>query len=114
MTFLIRQLPEGVVFKVWVQPRSSKNAVAGLQGDALKVKLTAPPVEGAANKMCIEYLAKCLGIAKSRVRIVSGESSRTKHLLVEDAPLADASQRDALVQAVEALVAGRKEPRKSA
>ena len=51
---------------------------AGIHGDALKIKLTAPPVEGAANKMCIKYLSKCLGIAKSSLTIVSGHTSRTK------------------------------------
>ncbi|MFC1815101.1 DUF167 domain-containing protein [Thermodesulfobacteriota bacterium] len=72
---------QGIVFKVFVQPKSSKNMIAGLYGDALKVKLTAPPVEDAANKMCIKYLAKCLKVPNSSLKILSGHSSRTKLIL---------------------------------
>ena len=56
--------------------------IAGQHGDALKIKLKAPPVDGAANKMCIQYLAKCLKIPKSSIEIISGHSSRTKRLLL--------------------------------
>ena len=78
----IQETPDGVIFKVIVQPRGSKNEIAGLQGDALKIRLTAPPVEGAANKMCIEFLAKSLKVRKSDVEIVRGQGSRTKKMLV--------------------------------
>ncbi len=71
----------GLKFKVFVQPRSSKNMIAGLHGDALKIKLTAPPVDGAANKMCIKYLAKCLNVPRSSMEIISGHTSRTKMVL---------------------------------
>ena len=81
----IRETPEGVIFKVIVQPRGSKNEIIGLQRDALKIRLTAPPVEGAANKMCIEFLAKSLKIRKSDVEIVRGQRSRTKKMLVRSA-----------------------------
>ncbi len=57
--------------------------ISGLHGDALKIKLTAPPVDGAANKMCVEYLAKCLKVSKSSLEIVSGHTSRTKQVLVQ-------------------------------
>ncbi|MBW1752297.1 MAG: DUF167 domain-containing protein, partial [Deltaproteobacteria bacterium] len=50
----IQENSDGITFKVYIQPRSSKNMIAGLHGDALKIKLKAPPVDGAANKMCIE------------------------------------------------------------
>ena len=56
--------------------------IAGQHGDALKIKLTAPPVDGAANKMCIQYLAKCLKIPKSSIEIISGHHSRTKRFLL--------------------------------
>jgi uncharacterized protein (TIGR00251 family) len=56
--------------------------IAGLHGDALKIKLTAPPVDGSANKMCIKYLAKQLNLSKSSLEIVSGHSSRTKQILI--------------------------------
>ncbi len=71
---------EGIVFTVTVQPRASKNAVMGRHGDTLKIKLTAPPVDGAANKACITFLAKQLGVAKSRLEIVSGHNGRVKRV----------------------------------
>ena len=78
----LKETSDGIAFNVFVQPRSSKNSVVGLYGDALKIKLTAPPVEGAANKMCIDFLAKQLGVAKSTLSIISGHSSRTKRILI--------------------------------
>jgi len=78
----IKPHPEGWIVKIRVQPRSAQNAVAGLQADALKVRLTAPPVEGAANKSCVAFLAKQLGLPKSALQIVAGHTRRTKHLLV--------------------------------
>jgi uncharacterized protein (TIGR00251 family) len=72
----------GIILKVFIQPRSSKNMIAGQHGDTLKIKLTAPPVDDAANKMCIQYLAKCLKIPKSSIEIISGHTSRTKRLLL--------------------------------
>ena len=77
----IQETPRGITFKVFVQPRSSKNMITGLHGDALKIKLKAPPVDGAANKMCISFLAKCLKISKSSLEIVSGQTSRSKRVL---------------------------------
>ncbi len=74
--------PEGVVFRVYVQPRASRNEVVGPHNGALKVKLTAPPVDGAANKMCIAFLAKALGVPKSAVKIIAGQTSRSKTVLV--------------------------------
>ena len=81
MEFL-KETDQGIVFKVFVQPRSAKNMIAGQHGDALKIKLTAPPVDGAANKMCIQYLAKFLKVPKSALEIISGHSSRTKRILL--------------------------------
>lgn len=69
------------MIKVRVLPRSSKNTIAGIHGDAIKLKLTSPPVDGAANAACIEYLAKWLKISKSDVEIVSGHTSRNKQIL---------------------------------
>ena len=78
----IREHPEGIAFKIFVQPRSAKNAIVGLHGDALKIKLTAPPVDNAANKMCIKFLAKSLGVSKSQVEIIAGHTSRSKQVLL--------------------------------
>ena len=77
-----RQTPEGVIFKVLVQPRSSKNMISGLHDGALKIKLTAPPVDNAANQMCLKFLAKSLGISKSRIEISAGYNSRHKQILL--------------------------------
>ena len=82
---LIEKTEEGILFSVFVQPRSSKNQIVGRHGDALKIKLTAPPVEGAANKMCVKFIAGELGLPRSSVELVSGQSSRTKRLRVNPA-----------------------------
>ncbi|MBW1743644.1 MAG: YggU family protein [Deltaproteobacteria bacterium] len=78
----IRETPEGVVFRAAIQPKGARNEIIGLRGDALKIKLTAPPVEGAANRMCVEFLARSLKVRKSDVEIVRGKGSRTKQVLV--------------------------------
>ena len=85
----IRETPGGVLVSLLIQPRASKNEISGPQGDRLKVRLTAPPVEGAANKMCTTFLAKCLGIPKSTLEIVSGQSSRQKQVLIRTGVLDD-------------------------
>jgi hypothetical protein len=81
----MQETTEGVLFKVSVQPRGARNEIVGLQDDALKLKLTAPPVGGAANKMCIAFLAKALKVKKSDVDIVHGHRSRIKKVLVRSA-----------------------------
>jgi hypothetical protein len=81
----IQETHEGVIFKAVIQPRGSRNEIVGLKDDALKIKLTAPPVQGAANKMCIDFLAKTLKVRKSDVEIVRGQGSRTKQILVRGA-----------------------------
>jgi uncharacterized protein (TIGR00251 family) len=74
---------DGVLFEVWVQPRASRTEVAGTHGEAVKVRLAAPPVEGAANAELIAFLAKQLGVSRSAVRIVKGERGRNKVVEVE-------------------------------
>ena len=74
---------DGVRFSVRVQPRASANQVVGTYGAALKVRLTAPPVDGAANDVLLAFLAGKLGVSKRAVRIVSGESSRSKIVEVD-------------------------------
>ena len=68
----------GVRLSVHVQPRASSDGIAGLHGDALKVRLTAPPVEGAANESLVELLSATFGIPKKAVTIVAGTGSRSK------------------------------------
>jgi uncharacterized protein (TIGR00251 family) len=72
----------GVTFAVKVHPRAKKNAITGKLGDALKLSLTSPPVEGRANEACIEFFAKLLKVPRSSVTIASGQSSRTKVIRV--------------------------------
>lgn len=79
----ILETDEGVQFKIKVQPRSAKNEIKGLHGDAVKIKLTAPPVDGEANLACVRYLADMLGISQGRIRIVSGHTGRQKIISVE-------------------------------
>ncbi|HJU65847.1 MAG TPA: DUF167 domain-containing protein [Gemmatimonadaceae bacterium] len=73
----------GVRFTVRVQPRSSRNAIDGVHAGALKVRLTAPPVNGAANEALVELLARHLRVASGSVHIVSGGTSRTKLVDIE-------------------------------
>ncbi|MBK6308395.1 MAG: DUF167 domain-containing protein [Gemmatimonadetes bacterium] len=68
----------GVRFSVRVQPRASRSEVAGIQQGALKVRLQAPPVDGAANEALVDFLADSLDVPRRMIRIVSGESSRSK------------------------------------
>lgn len=82
MPLLIQDKPDGLIFKIRVQPRSSKNQVAGLYGDVLKINLTAPPVDNAANKACGAFLADLLSVAKSAVTIVTGHTGRNKLVMV--------------------------------
>lgn len=72
-----------MVFTVHVQPRASRSEVCGVRNGELRLRLTAPPVEDAANKLCIEFLADLLGLAKSRISISSGGKSRHKTIRVD-------------------------------
>ena len=78
----IKDTSSGATFAVKVQPRASRNAVVGELGEALKIALTTPPVEGRANKACIEFLAKLLNVSRSSVSIAAGEASRNKVICV--------------------------------
>ena len=69
---------KGVTFSVKVQPRARRNAITGALGDALRLALTAPPVDGRANQAVIEFLAEVLEIPRASVTIASGETSRKK------------------------------------
>jgi hypothetical protein len=68
--------------KIHLVPRSSRDQLVSCTGDQLKIKITTPPVEGRANQALIAFLAKQLGIAKSRVELVSGETSKQKRILI--------------------------------
>jgi uncharacterized protein (TIGR00251 family) len=98
----IRDTPSGATFHVKVHPRARKNAITGVVSDALKLALTAPPVEGRANEACIAHLAEFLNVPRSSVTIAAGESSRQKLIRVaglsaaQVAVLIEAKLRDVL------------------
>ena len=73
-----------IIVKVKIVPGSSKNKIVGVYNDALKITVTAPPIEGKANKKCIAYLAKYFDIAKSKIEILSGKNSRNKLIKIYD------------------------------
>ena len=79
----IKETAEGVVFHVQVLPKSSKRQITGLQGDFLKIKITAPPVDGRANEECIRFLADLLDIKKDRVHIVGGLNAKKKTVSIK-------------------------------
>lgn len=78
----IQDTAAGARFAVRVQPRARKNAITGEVGEALKIALTAPPIEGRANDACIEFLAAILNVPRSSITIAAGQSSRNKAVLV--------------------------------
>jgi uncharacterized protein (TIGR00251 family) len=83
MTLPARSVANGVRFDVRVQPRASRSEIVGVEDGALRVRLAAPPIEGAANEALIELLANALHVAKRDVRIVLGSRSRRKVVEVD-------------------------------
>ena len=82
----MQSLADGsLLLRLHVQPRAAANALAGLQGDALKLRLTTPPVDGKANKAVIAYLAKFFRLPKSALVIKSGQQSRIKTVVIKGA-----------------------------
>ena len=80
---MVRTVPGGVRFSVRVQPSASRSEVCGVHGEALKVRLAAPPVDGAANDALKVLLARELDVPRRAIAIVSGASSRSKLVQVE-------------------------------
>jgi uncharacterized protein (TIGR00251 family) len=78
----VKDTPAGATFSVKIHPRARKNAITGVVGDALKLALTAPPVEGRANQAVIEFFADLFEIPQSSVTIASGATSRNKIIRV--------------------------------
>jgi len=74
----LQETADGITIKIKVQPRASKNEIRGITEHALRVRLTAPPVDGEANIACSAFLGQFFGVAKSRVTVVSGHTSRSK------------------------------------
>ena len=78
----LTETPDGVILNVRAQPRSSRSGIDGLMGDAVKVRIRCAPVDGKANKELIETLAEAFGLPKSAVVFKSGETSKTKRILL--------------------------------
>ena len=78
----IRETTKGLLLPVRAVPRVSKNEIQGVHGDALKVRLQAPPVEGKANQALIRFLSDALNIPRSQLSIASGETGRNKAVLI--------------------------------
>jgi uncharacterized protein (TIGR00251 family) len=83
----LSSMTSSVRINVYVQPRASKTAVAGEHDGAIRIRLAAPPVDGAANAALVEFIAERLRIAKSRVRVVAGQTSRRKVIEIDDVNL---------------------------
>ena len=74
---------DDLILQVRIQPRASKDQISGLLGDRMKIRITAPPVDGQANAHLIRFLAKEFGVPKSQVILLSGDSSRDKRLRIK-------------------------------
>lgn len=82
-----------VEMKIRVQPRASRTEVAGVHGDAVKIRVAAPPVEGEANDELVRFLAKVLGVSGSDVELVRGRTSRTKRVRIHGIGAREARKR---------------------
>ena len=80
--------PDGGILNLRIVPRASKNAIQGEHGDALKIRLCAPPVDGAANSALVEFLAETFSLPRARVQLLSGAASRNKRVLLAGLPAA--------------------------
>ncbi len=96
----IRESAGAVTFQVKVHPRAKKDALTGVHGDALKLALTAPPVEGRANDAVVEFFADLLRLPRSSVTIAAGQTSRNKVVRITGITA------DALRQRLESLMSG--------
>lgn len=92
----VHDTPAGAAFTVKVQPRARRNAITGELDGALKLALTAPPVEGRANEACVEFLANLLRVPRSSVTIASGQNSRRKVIRVTGASAEEVRKRLAI------------------
>lgn len=72
-----------LILRVHAQPRAAKDEIIGPHGDSLKIRITAPPVEGKANAHLIKFLAKAFGVSKSQVTLLSGETGRSKRFRIQ-------------------------------
>ena len=79
----VRSTSEGVTISIHVQPKASRTECAGLHGQAVKIRVAAPPSDGAANEELCRFLARCCGVPASAIQLLSGAGSRQKRVLVK-------------------------------
>jgi hypothetical protein len=89
---MLRADPEGVVLNIRVKPRARRNAIVGVRNGALLIEVTAPPEQNRANDAVIALLADALDVAKSRIEILAGQSSREKSIRVYDLTLSQSRE----------------------
>ncbi len=89
----IKDTASGVTFAVRIHARAKKNGITGEVGDALKLALTAPPIEGRANEACVQFLAELLRVPRSSVTIAAGQTSRQKVIRVAGLSAAAVAER---------------------
>lgn len=80
----VSQTEDGLVLRLYIQPKASRDSIIGLHGDELKVAITAPPIDGKANAHLVKYLAKQFKVAKSQVLLEKGELGRHKQIKIID------------------------------
>jgi len=80
----VSQTADGLVLRLYIQPKASRDSIVGLHGDELKVAITAPPVDGKANAHLVKYLAKLFRVAKGQVLVEKGELGRHKQIKIID------------------------------
>jgi hypothetical protein len=89
----IRETKNGLSFDIHVNPHASRAGISGISEGMLKLKVTAPPVEGAANEACIDLLAKTLKLRKSQMKISAGAKGRKKTILVSEISKTDLERK---------------------
>jgi uncharacterized protein len=87
-----KEAAQSATLSVRIQPRASKNESLRMEGGRFKIRLTAPPVDGAANEALVKFLANSLGVSKSQVEIVSGHASREKIVRIDGISGTDADR----------------------
>jgi len=89
----LKEERDGACLKVHLTPRSAKEGIGGLHGEALQVKVKAPPVKGRANEALLKFLARRLGSPRNKLTLRSGHTSRTKIIHIEGLSAAEVAER---------------------